>query len=73
MVKQLSIQFTPQHRVRTGRWGSGDGVGVGGGEWEGADETLPVTSIQIRLRDGSRVVARFNYSHTIRDIRRFDG
>lgn len=40
------------------------------GEWEGADETQPTTSIQIRLSDGSRVVARFNYSHTVRDIRR---
>lgn len=43
---------------------------LGGGEWEGADESQPTTSIQIRMYDGSRVVARFNYSHTIRDIRR---
>jgi len=42
-----------------------------GGEWEGPDESKPVTSIQVRLHDGSRMVARFNYSHTVRDIRRF--
>lgn len=41
------------------------------GEWEGADETKPTTSIQIRLTDGSRVVARFNHTQTVYDIRRF--
>eukprot|EP00210_Caulerpa_lentillifera_P005196 g4965.t2 len=40
------------------------------GEWEGADETKPTTSLLIQLSDGSRVVARFNHYHTIRDIRR---
>ncbi|KAF9933881.1 hypothetical protein FBU30_004049 [Linnemannia zychae] len=35
------------------------------------DETQPVTSIQIRLADGSRMVARFNHTHTINDIRGF--
>eukprot|EP00210_Caulerpa_lentillifera_P004549 g4339.t1 len=44
---------------------------VEAGEWEGPDETKPMTSIQIRLADGSRVVARFNHTHTVRDIRRF--
>ncbi|KAF9306926.1 hypothetical protein BGZ74_002017 [Mortierella antarctica] len=33
------------------------------------DESQPVTSIQIRLADGSRMVARFNHTHTINDIR----
>lgn len=41
------------------------------GEWEGVDSTKPTTSIQIRLADGSRMVASFNHSHTITDIRRF--
>ena len=36
------------------------------------DETKPVTSIQLRLMDGTRMVARFNPGvHTIRDIRAF--
>ncbi|KAF9322021.1 hypothetical protein BG003_008212 [Podila horticola] len=33
------------------------------------DESQPVTSIQIRLADGSRMVARFNQTHTVNDIR----
>ncbi|KAF9429549.1 hypothetical protein BGZ94_010319 [Podila epigama] len=33
------------------------------------DESLPVTPIQIRLADGSRMIARFNHTHTINDIR----
>lgn len=32
---------------------------------------LPSTSIQLRLADGTRMVARFNYHHTISDIRAF--
>ncbi|KAK9722023.1 protein phosphatase regulator [Basidiobolus ranarum] len=35
------------------------------------DESQPVTSIQIRLADGSRLVGKFNHSHTVGDIRRF--
>ncbi|KAL7000036.1 Plant UBX domain-containing protein 4 [Sarracenia purpurea var. burkii] len=35
------------------------------------DDTLPSTSIQLRLADGTRMVSRFNYNHTIRDIRAF--
>ncbi|POV98350.1 hypothetical protein PSTT_14474 [Puccinia striiformis] len=34
------------------------------------DNTLPTTGVQIRLSDGSRVVTRFNHTHTIGDIRR---
>ena len=42
------------------------------GEWQGVDEALPSTSLQLRLPDGSRMVARFNQGrHTVRDIRRF--
>lgn len=32
---------------------------------------LPSTSIQLRLADGTRMVARFNFHHTISDIRAF--
>lgn len=39
--------------------------------WEGADQSKPKTSIQLRLGDGSRVVAEFNLDHTVGDIRRF--
>ncbi|XP_043692052.1 plant UBX domain-containing protein 4-like [Telopea speciosissima] len=35
------------------------------------DENLPSTSIQLRLADGTRMVTRFNYHHTISDIRAF--
>lgn len=34
------------------------------------DNSMPVTSVQIRLSDGSRMVTRFNHTHTIGDIRR---
>ena len=39
-------------------------------EWS-IDESAPSTSIQLRLRDGSRKVARFNLSHTVSDIRAY--
>lgn len=35
------------------------------------DEAQPVTSIQLRLADGTRMVSRFNHHHTIRDVRAF--
>ncbi|CAB4304619.1 unnamed protein product [Prunus armeniaca] len=35
------------------------------------DQSLPSTSIQLRLADGTRMVSRFNYHHTIRDIHAF--
>ncbi|GLJ30770.1 hypothetical protein SUGI_0610210 [Cryptomeria japonica] len=35
------------------------------------DDSKPSTSIQLRLSDGTRMVARFNYHHTIADIRAF--
>ncbi|KAL3521915.1 hypothetical protein ACH5RR_014749 [Cinchona calisaya] len=35
------------------------------------DESLPSTSIQLRLADGTRLVAHFNYHHTVGDIRSF--
>lgn len=40
-------------------------------KWEGVDESQPTTSIQLRLYDGSRMVARLNTTHTVADIRRF--
>jgi len=35
------------------------------------DESQPTTSVQIRCADGSRLVGKFNLSHTVKDIRRF--
>ncbi|KAK9064158.1 hypothetical protein SSX86_015538 [Deinandra increscens subsp. villosa] len=35
------------------------------------DATLPSTSVQLRLADGSRIVAQFNHHHTVADIRSF--
>jgi len=35
------------------------------------DESLPVTSIQIRLQDGTRLIGKFNHSHRIKHIRDF--
>ncbi|KAF9530102.1 ubiquitin-related domain-containing protein [Crepidotus variabilis] len=35
------------------------------------DQTAPTTSIQIRLADGTRMVARMNLTHTVGDIRSF--
>ena len=35
------------------------------------DDKEPTTSIQIRLHDGSRLVAKFNLSHTVAHIRDF--
>ncbi|GMH43946.1 hypothetical protein BSKO_11880 [Bryopsis sp. KO-2023] len=49
---------------------AGTGI-VPGAEWAGPDESQPTTSIQIRMHDGSRMVAQFNHNHTVLDIRRF--
>ncbi|XWS18163.1 hypothetical protein CRYUN_Cryun32bG0018600 [Craigia yunnanensis] len=35
------------------------------------DESLPSTSIQLRLAHGTRVMAHFNFHHTVDDIRSF--
>lgn len=35
------------------------------------DQSQPVTSIQIRLADGGRLVQKFNHTHRVSDIRQF--
>ncbi|CEP16094.1 hypothetical protein [Parasitella parasitica] len=35
------------------------------------DESQPTTNIQIRLGDGSRLVAKLNHTHTIADLRQY--
>ncbi|CEG80694.1 hypothetical protein RMATCC62417_14992 [Rhizopus microsporus] len=44
---------------------------TGGATAPTVDESQPVTSIQIRLGDGSRMVAKLNHTHTIGDIRQY--
>ena len=71
--------FQGQGRTLDGGGGAGASIAAAAatfgaaseGEWEGADASKPTTSIQIRLADGSRMVAKFNHTQTISDIRRF--
>ncbi len=35
------------------------------------DESKPITSLQVRLSDGTRLVARFNHTHTVQDLYSF--
>jgi len=35
------------------------------------DQSLPTTSVQIRLADGTRMICRMNLTHTVLDIRNF--
>jgi UBX domain len=39
--------------------------------WSGPDDSQPITSIQIRMPDGQRLVGRFNHTQLIREIRSF--
>lgn len=39
--------------------------------WGGPDDGKPITSIQIRMPDGQRLVGRFNHTQLVRDIRSF--
>ncbi|KAI8364704.1 uncharacterized protein BYT42DRAFT_165963 [Radiomyces spectabilis] len=36
-----------------------------------ADPSQPTTSVQIRLGDGSRLIAKLNHTHTVGDLRRY--
>jgi UBX domain-containing protein 1 len=46
-------------------------VAAGGGTRFEVDSSQPVTSIQIRLADGTRLVSRMNLTHSVGDIRQF--
>ncbi|KAJ7734334.1 ubiquitin-related domain-containing protein [Mycena maculata] len=35
------------------------------------DQSLPTTSVQVRLADGTRLVCRMNLTHTVLDLRNF--
>lgn len=35
------------------------------------DRDQPVTNVQIRLADGTRLLGEFNHTHTVGDIRRY--
>jgi UBX domain-containing protein 1 len=43
----------------------------GGGTRFEVDQSLPTTSVQIRLADGTRMVCRMNLTHTVQDLRNF--
>jgi len=57
--------------------GSSSGAAAAAGPVQSAtvnftvDESAPVTSIQIRLHDGTRLTQRFNLTHTVGTIRQF--
>jgi len=60
------------HRMAAAASGAGGASSAApAGEWQGVDESQPTTSIQLRLSDGSRLVAKFNLTHTVGDVRRF--
>ena len=50
--------------------GTAKGKTAFSGEWS-CDDSKPSASVQLRLRDGSRKVAKFNLTHTVRDVRAF--
>ncbi|KAL7413439.1 hypothetical protein BDY24DRAFT_390192 [Mrakia frigida] len=50
---------------------TGTGSSAGGNLQFEVDMTEPTTQLQIRLGDGTRLVARVNFTHTIGDVRRF--
>ena len=35
------------------------------------DTSLPTTTVQVRLVDGSRLAATFNHTHTVGDLRQY--
>lgn len=51
--------------------GNTGGMGDGSGTRFEVDNTLPTTRVQIRLADGSRMTARMNLVHRVRDLRGF--
>lgn len=55
--------------ISTGESGSSQTVNPMPSE---VDPNKPITSIQIRLHDGTRLVARFNEDQTLGDIRRYN-
>jgi UBX domain-containing protein 1 len=70
------VAFSGSGRTLGGSSGAGSSQAAAAssappGEWEGVNESQPTTSIQLRLSDGSRMVARMNNTHTVADIRRF--
>lgn len=63
------VSFAGEGRT-TGGGAGGGGATVAPTGWS-VDEAAPVTSLQIRLPDGARVVARFNTGHTLAHVRAF--
>ncbi|GAA5906370.1 hypothetical protein JCM6882_002711 [Rhodosporidiobolus microsporus] len=51
--------------------GGGGGASVGGQTVFEVDRNEPTTQVQIRLRNGERMVATFNLTHTVGDLRHY--
>ncbi|KAH9840529.1 uncharacterized protein C8Q71DRAFT_739788 [Rhodofomes roseus] len=75
-----SFPVTASGGASTGASASGSGSASGAGAARSAesiqtrfevDQSLPTTSVQIRLADGTRMVCRMNLTHTVGDIRSF--
>jgi len=83
LVDKKSEDYVPPPKVLTPFSGTGQRLGgpssapapplqpVSSGPRKALDETQPVTSVQIRLHDGTRMVAKFNHNHTVGDLRAF--
>ncbi|ESO87712.1 hypothetical protein LOTGIDRAFT_219898 [Lottia gigantea] len=50
---------------------STSGASAAGATSVTVDDSQPTTSLQIRLADGSRLIAKFNHSHKVSDIRSY--
>ncbi|KAJ9094191.1 hypothetical protein QFC19_008042 [Naganishia cerealis] len=50
---------------------SADAIVQSGGLRLQVDESKPTTNVQVRLADGTKLVAKLNLDHTVGDIRRF--
>ncbi|CAJ0834843.1 13359_t:CDS:2, partial [Entrophospora sp. SA101] len=68
--RRLDEDYKPPPKKPT-RPFSGSGQRLGSIREFEVDESLPITSLQIRLADGTRMLARFNHTHTVNDIRNF--
>jgi len=75
-VKKV-VPFAGEGQRLAGPSSSGNTTGVGPVDTQAmaealsVDESRRVVSVQVRLHDGTRIVARVNEDHTVGDVRRF--
>jgi len=71
------VPFAGEGQRLAGPSSSGNTTGVGPVDTQAmaealsVDESRRVVSVQVRLHDGTRIVARVNEDHTVGDVRRF--